>query len=319
MTRHRNVSVVVPGGLNTDIIGLGVDRLIGPGELSYGGRLVVGPGGKSANVARMAATFMGRGSAAMIGVTVRDPLGLWRFPLDGLKAAGVVTRYVTVERFDTARPRFPGVALIPVDGDGINQIYVLPGINETLSPGHIDRADALFRAGCVLVLTLEMPLETVRYALSKAHERGMRVILDPGGIGSAEAIDDILDGRIFLVKPNEHEAAVITGVGVSDLGSAEAAAASFHKRGITNVLITHGARGAYLFINGSGRHIPAPRVPEGPGRDETGCGDQTTAVLAALIAEGAEMVEAARLAVRAGTLHYHRIGIDPVGREEIEK
>ncbi len=318
MTKDRDVAIVVPGGLNTDIVGFGVDHLLGQGELSFGGRLVIGPGGKSANVARMAATFLGPGSAAMIGVTVGDPLGLWRFPLDALSSAGVVTDYVTVERYDPARPQYPGVALIPVDGNGNNQIYVLPGINESLSPAHIDRADILFSPNRLLVLTLEMPGRAIRYALSKAHARGMKVVIDPGGISGPDEIADLLDERVFMIKPNEHEAAAITGIRVDDLESAGKAAAFFHERGIANVMITHGAGGAYLFTDDIRRHIPVPRVGGGAERDETGCGDQTTAVLASLIAEGRAIDEAACLAVKAGTLHYYRIGISPVSREEIE-
>jgi len=317
MTKERDVVVVVPGGLNTDIIGFGVDRLLGKGELSYGGRLVIGPGGKSANIARMVAAFLGAGRAAMIGITVEDPLGLWRVPFDALEKAGVVTGHVAVEPYDPSHPRFPGVALIPVDRSGNNQIYVLPGINESLSPAHIQRADALFSHDSVLVLTLEMPHETARAALEKAHGRGMKVVVDPGGIRTPQDIDDLLDERVFLIKPNEHEAAVITGVGVHDLGSARAAAAFFLGRGIRNVMISHGARGAYLFTDQLREHIPAPPVTIDADRDETGCGDQTTAVLASLIAEGRTVSEAAHPAVRAGTLQYQRIGIVPVRREEI--
>jgi len=316
----NQAAVIVPGGMNTDIIGAGVPRLAGRGELSYGGRLAVGPGGKSRNIAQMAARFLGSGTVAMIGVTVRDPYGLWEVPYRALADAGVVTDYIRIERFDPENPRFPGVALIPVDREGNNQIYVLPGINETLSAADIDRSEPLFSSphARTLLLSMELPPETARYAAGRAARAGIRVIVDPGGIERGEDIEGLLACRPFLLKPNEHEARIITGITVTDFMTAARAARMMSERGAENVMITHGKHGAYLFSGGLEFHIPVPAVASsGTARDETGCGDQTTAVAAALVCEGYGIEDAARLAVAAGTLQYHRIGIDPVGREEV--
>ena len=76
----NKIIVIVPGGLNTDFIGLGVDKLLGPGELTLSGELRIGPGGKSRNIAQMTAGFLGRGTVAMIGKTTRDPFGFWNCP-----------------------------------------------------------------------------------------------------------------------------------------------------------------------------------------------------------------------------------------------
>ncbi len=182
----HDIAVIVPGGLNTDIIGVGVDRIIGKGELSYGGTLKIGPGGKSRNIAQMASVFLGKRRVAMIGITVRDPLGLWRIPYDALVNSGVVTDFVDILPFDPKNPRFPGVALIPVDKNGNNQIYVLPGVNESLSPAHIGAAEKLFsKGGAVLVMAMEIPRETAASALGKAHASGVKVVIDPGGITGA--------------------------------------------------------------------------------------------------------------------------------------
>jgi ribokinase len=267
----------------------------------------------------MASVFLGKGRVAMIGITVRDPFGLWRIPYDALVNSGVVIDFVIVQPFDPKNPRFPGVALIPVDKNGNNQIYVLPGVNESLSAAHIGAADKLFSAAsAVLVMAMEIPRETAACALGKAHGSGMRVVIDPGGIAGPEDILDLLDGRVFLVKPNEHEARLITGVAVDGFKAAGRAAEFIRRRGVRNVMITHGAYGAYLFTEeAEAVHIPVPEVNGGTDRDETGCGDQTTAVLAALTAEGMDICKAARLAVEAGTLQYHRLGIQPVQREEL--
>jgi ribokinase len=317
--RYKNISIIVPGGLNTDIIAYNIDTLLKKGELSYGGILKIGPGGKSRNIAQMAAQFLGKSRVAMIGITVRDPYGFWRVPLKALKKAGVNTDNVKIDTFNKRNPQFPGVALIPVDRNGNNQIYVLPGINEKLSKEHIERAQKLFKNSKerVLILSMEIPQDAALCAIAMAYENNIKIILDPGGINSRDEIDDLIDEKIFLLKPNEHEARIITGGSIQDFSSANKAARRILRRGVQNVLITHGDRGAYLFNNSVEEHIPVPRIPEGSIRDETGCGDQTTATLAALLTEGYDLITASRFAVKAGTLQYHRVGIQPVQRGEI--
>ncbi|MCJ7680056.1 MAG: PfkB family carbohydrate kinase, partial [Candidatus Aminicenantes bacterium] len=137
--------IIVPGGLNVDFAGLGVDRLLGQGELTLGGTLKIGPGGKARNMAQMAATYLGSGRVAMIGRTSRDPYGLWRVPIDSLEDAGVDTSHIKILDFEEAGHTYPGVALIPVDKKGKNQIYVLPGSNEDFCAADVDDAEELFK------------------------------------------------------------------------------------------------------------------------------------------------------------------------------
>ena len=120
--------MIVVGGLNTDIVAAGVDALLGPGELSRSGELLIGPGGKSSNIARMAACLLGERQVFMIGKTSRDPYGLWEVPVKALREAGVNTDHVAVEDRERSG-KLPGVALIPVNRRGQNQIYCIPGIS----------------------------------------------------------------------------------------------------------------------------------------------------------------------------------------------
>jgi ribokinase len=311
--------VIVPGGLNTDIIGLGVDRILDSGELTLGGELRIGPGGKARNMAQMAAAYLGKDTVAMIGRSSRDPFGLWEVPLRALDEAGVDTTHVKILDFIECGRTYPGIALIPVDRTGKNQIYVLPGVNADFCCADVDAAESLFRdreRNRILLLALEIPLETVRHCLEKARMHGIPVILDLGGVGSA--IDELLDDSIFLLKPNEHEAAVLTGLSIVGFDSAAAAADRLLERGVRNVLITHGGQGAYFFNDTARRHIPCPEVPDSGTHDETGCGDQVTALAAAAVAESRGITEAVRLAVLAGTLQFHRAGIQPVTRDELD-
>ncbi len=316
----KSHSIIVPGGLNTDIVGLGVDRILKSGELTLGGKLKIGAGGKARNMAQMAAAYLGKNTVAMIGRTVRDPFGLWQVPVNALSEAGVDTRHVRILEYEHSGNKYPGIALIPVDKTGRNQIYVLPGVNADFSAEDIDAASALFESSQqkkVLILALEIPLETVRYAIERAWNAGIPVVLDPGGISVSP--DDILNEKIFLLKPNEHEAKIITGVTVRNFEDARRAAERIQARGITYVMITHGIHGAYLFGPNTDLHIPIPDIEglEDEVQDETGCGDQVTAIMAAALATGKTVEEAAQLAVKAGTLQFHRAGIQPVDKEKL--
>ncbi len=316
----QGIDLIVVGNMNTDIVALGVDRLLSAGELTHSGRLLIGPGGKSCNIARMAAALMGPGKVAMVGKTARDPYGLWKVPVDALEAAGVDTGFVKVEDFDTAGV-YPGIALIPVNGRGENQIYSVPGIGESFGPRDIDDASSLFGTACgarMLALTLGPPLQTVIHAVRKACTCGMRVVLDPGDVNERGDYSELLGLGISVLAPNEHEARILTGVEISDMRTAQKAAGILYGRGVDNVVLTHGGNGAYVFAAGEGKHIPVPRITAGDIKDETGCGDQVTAVLCAELLRGKNLWEAGAAAVLAGTMQFHRPGIQPVTGEEME-
>lgn len=317
---YHHIKIIVPGGLNTDIIGLGVRELLGPGELTLGGELHIGPGGKSRNIAQMAAAFAGRGRVAMIGRSSKDPYGLWKPPVRALIKAGVNTDFIKISDFRKTK-KYPGIALIPVNRQGENQIYVLPGVNADFSAGDIDDAGALFAGGQskILALSLEIPLAAAVHAVKKAVRNNIKVVLDPGGIDRNADYSGLLKQKIFLIKPNEHEAGILTGVKVSDFKTAGMAARRLFRKGIQNVMITHGKHGAYLFTGSTAFRLPVPRIRLRGRSDATGCGDQVMAVLCAELSAGRTLPEAARAAILAGTLQFYRVGIQPVSRKEIAR
>ena len=315
-----DISIIVIGALNTDIVAHGANKIIGPGEHTYARELKIGPGVKSRNIAQMIATLMTKKTVAMIGKTSKDPYGLWKIPLEALQKSGVNTEYVDVLPFELTN-KFPGVALIAVDNEGRNQIYVLPGITDDFDSKDIDAAAPLFesakRNSGILVLTLELPLATVIYAMRKATAHGLKVLLDPGGIVEGQDYTQLLKQKIFLIKPNEHEAKILTGVDVRNFSTAKQAAKELLKRGIQNVFITVGKDGGYLFSQNLEKRIPVPKVTLGKDKDETGCGDQTTAALAASLQTGADLYESAQISILAGTLQFGKPGIDPVTSAEL--
>jgi ribokinase len=318
----KNISVIIPGGLNTDIIGLGVKEILKPGALSYGGDIIIGPGGKSRNIAQMISVLTGRDSVAMVGVTCRDPFNLWKAPIEALKKNGVNTDYIKIYDFKE-KNKFPGIALIPVDKKGNNQIYVLPGINEKFCKKDIDAASPLFdnakKNNGILALSLELPLSTAIYSIKKAAKHGLKVILDPGGINKDTDYKKLLTKNIFLIKPNEHEAEILTKIKVVGFRSAQKAANYFMKKGIKNVFITAGKKGGYFFNKQYKQHIPIPKINiKGP-KDETGCGDQTTATLCAFLSQKKDIINSLKLSILAGTLQFNKVGIIPVTKKELNK
>jgi ribokinase len=314
------MKTIVIGSLNTDLVATGIKQFPKPGEHVYGKELIIGPGGKSRNIADMLANLSEKDSVAMVGRTVKDPYGLWRQPMDALAKIGVNTDYVNVLEYEAAN-KLPGIALIPVDQQGNNQIFVLPGVSDDFSTADIDAATELFKAVAAnngtLVLTLECPLETATYAVRQANEHGLKVMFDPGGIETDTDLSELIATGIYLIKPNEHEAKILTGIEVTDFDTAKQAAEKLHKQGVAVVLITAGVNGAYLFSKETQTHIPIPDVTAGNEKDETGCGDQTMAALCALLQDGKPVKEAAELAVLAGTLQFHRTGIQPVKKTEL--
>lgn len=318
----QDISMIVIGGLNTDIIATGAKKLLQSGELTYANELHIGPGGKSRNIAQMIVTLSNKKNVAMIGKTSKDPYGLWKLPVDSLNNAGVNTDYVNIVSYEESK-QFPGIALIPVDTQGKNQIYVIPGINNDFSPEDIDRADELFQIVAknygMLVLTLELPYQTAIHAVEKANKLGIKVLLDPGGIDEEKDYKELLSRQIFLIKPNEHEAKILTGIEVNDYDSAKQAAQKLLLSGIENVFITYGEQGGYFFSKSQEKHIPIPTIESNSIKDETGCGDETMAAISVFLSEGKGLQQVMSIGITAGTLQFHKIGIDPVTREELNK
>ena len=126
------MKTIVIGSLNTDLVATGIKQFPKPGEHVYGKELLIGPGGKSRNIADMLAHLAPKDSVAMVGRTVKDPYGLWRQPMDALAKVGVNTDYVNVLEYEAVN-KLPGIGLIRVDLQGNSQIFVLPGVSDDFS------------------------------------------------------------------------------------------------------------------------------------------------------------------------------------------
>ncbi len=289
------VILAVVGSINNDIV-VRCAALPRPGETVSGRDLHEIGGGKGANQA-VAAARLGA-ATVIIGRTGDDAAGLRMRAALATEGVEVLADLVSVGCAS-------GVAIIAVEDGGENCILLVPGANALLTPADVARHAARIRAARVLLLQLEVPLETVLAAAAVARAAGVRVLLDPA---PAPARLDPALLTVDLISPNRSEAEAILGRRLPDNAAAIAAARDLVARGAGAAVITLGAAGAAWCADGASGHLPAIPVQA---IDATAAGDAFKAALALRWAEGASVPEAARFALAAGALAASRAGAQP--------
>jgi ribokinase len=292
--------VVVVGSLNADFV-LRVPRAPRPGETVVGSSFAQFPGGKGANQAYAAARL--GAEVTMIGQVGGDPFGGWL--RDSLAAGGVDVSSVGV---DPAAPT--GVALISIDESGQNQIVIVPGANGSFTPAALRPHEDRLRGAGVVLLQLEIPIDTVVRAAEQAREAGAVVILDP-----APARADLpaaLLAAADWVTPNETELAILDGRPGATLSRPEATAAARRlcARGARNVVVKLGADGALVLADRGAREQLVPAFPV-RAVDTTAAGDAFNAAFAVSLTEGRAPADAAAFAAAAAAVSVTRRGAQP--------
>ena len=303
--RMKKGRILVVGSLNTDMI-VRLDRLPGQGETMIGGRFSTAAGGKGANQAVGAARAGGR--VTFVGRIGSDELG--RSALANLRRDGVDVRYV-VRDLDAPS----GVAFIFVARGGENSIAVASGANDRLSSADVGRASPAFRQSDVLLVQLETPLAAVARAIALAFGAGARVILNPA---PARPLSSRLLRCVSILTPNEHEAELLTGIKVNDESGAARAAEALLRRGVGAVIVTLGARGAFVADSSSRKLVRGFKVKA---VDTTAAGDIFNGALAVALAENRELPDAVRFAQAAAAISVTRPGAQPSAplRAEIDR
>jgi ribokinase len=283
--------VVIVGSVNVDLVVV-APRLPGPGETVIGGDVARHHGGKGGNQA-VAAARLGA-AVTFVGAVGDDDLG--RAARAALAAEGVdITHLATV-----ARPT--GVALIVVDGTAQNLIAVAPGANAAVTAETVRGALEALRLGPgdVVLTCGELPLDAVRMALEETRAGGATGILNPA---PADGLNRATVDLAKVLTPNESELAALAAPGLPEAAARSLLVGSGPDR---VVVVTLGAAGA-LVVAADRPAVAIPATPVDP-VDTTGAGDAFNGALAAGLAAGRPLVDAARLAVAAAGLSTTRPG-----------
>ena len=282
------------------------DRMPKMGETILGQSFVLGPGGKGSN--QSVAAAMAGGSTHFITRLGRDDFA--RIARSTWDKAGV--RPEVTEDAES----YTGAAFIFLEAaTGNNAIIVSPGAAARITPEDLEAKAELIRGASVFVTQLEQPIPAARRGLEIARAAGVTTILNPA---PAAALDDALLSLCDYLTPNESEAEGLTGLPVTNLAEAEAAADALLDRGVGAVVITLGGNGALYRDRTRSVHVPV--ISAGPVVETTGAGDAFNGGFAVALSEGRDVVEAVRFGCATAGISVTRPGTAPAmpSRAEID-
>jgi ribokinase len=280
---NRTPRIAVVGSNMVDLITY-VARMPVAGETIEAPSFEMGHGGKGANQAIAAAKL---GAHVIMVTKVGDDMFADN-TIKNLANFGVDTKHVK-----RVEGRSSGVAPIMVEPSGENSILIVKGANADLSPADVEAAAEDLKTCDLILLQLEVPLETVYAAIAFGKKHGVKTLLNPAPATPDLDLNKIQDVSFFT--PNETELAILTNMPVESEAEIEAAAKSLLAKGMGTVVVTMGARGALLASpSGVKRIAPVKVTPV----DTTGAGDAFVGSFARYSAAGASVEDALNLAVR---------------------
>lgn len=286
------VKILVIGSSNSDMV-VQAEKLPLPGETIMGKKFFMNPGGKGANQAVAVARLGGQVAfICKIGSDLFGKQAAFAFKKEGINADHVI--------LDPNNPS--GVALIMVDAKGENSIMVAAGANNNLIESDIDNALSIIKESEIILMQLEIPLSTVEYVGRLAGEHQKKLILNPA---PAQELKDELLKNVYILTPNETEAFILSGIKIVDEDSASVAAKIIQAKGVRNVIITMGSKGAYVLSQSYTGLVPASAVNA---IDTTAAGDVFSGALSVAISEGMSIEEAVKFANAAAALSVTKQG-----------
>jgi ribokinase len=265
------------------------------GETIVGKKFIQNPGGKGDNQV-IAAARVG-GDVTFIGAVGDDNYG--ELLKKNLEANNVKTHLKIVPNMSSQ------IATILIDETGENRIVIVPGANNFVDKKQIDDNFDIIKECDIILMQLEIPMETVEYVVDKFYELNKILILNPAP--GAELSDNIIKKCTYLT-PNENEIGLITKMPYDSIDNIKLAAKCLIDKGAKNVLVTLGEKGAYLKNKNEDIIIPTIKVKA---IDTTGAGDCFNGVFAMYLALGKSAIEAIKYANVASSISVTRSGAVP--------
>lgn len=287
MEKHKN-RILCMGSINMDLT-MFMERMPAPAETVATDNFATFPGGKSGNQA-VAAARLG-GDVGFFGKLGDDLFS--KELLAAMQEDGVDISNILIEPGETA-----GVAMIRIDAEGINSISFTPGANALITPEDVKEYEALFEQYDFLLVTAEIPAETLFAAVRMAKSKGMTVVMDPAPVPK-EPIPGDIPPLIDFIKPNEIEAGQLAGMKVTGDASAQECMKVLRGMGFHNPLITLGKDGCLAWTGEEMQKFLPPRVEA---IDTTAAGDVFLGAFTAALSNGKGIAEAVEFASVASAI-----------------
>ena len=284
--------IIVIGSSNIDMV-VRTSHLPAPGATILGGEFFMNQGGKGANQA-VAVKRLG-GNLIFVAKLGNDILG--QQSVDYFKKEGIDTKYITLDENSAS-----GVALISVDDHAENSIVVASGANMLLNEQDVDKVVEEMCEGDILLMQLEIPIQTVEYAARRAFEKGVKVVLNPA---PARSLPKELLRYLFMITPNRIEAEMLTGIKIVNDADAERVAKEISAMGVQNIIVTLGSKGCLVREGDTSYCVDAFKVEP---VDTTAAGDTFNGALCVGLAEGMNLRQAAVMASKASSVAVTRMG-----------
>ncbi|MBP3231141.1 MAG: ribokinase [Anaerovibrio sp.] len=300
------MKIAVIGSTNMDLVSY-TDKLPEAGETREAKAFHTACGGKGANQAIAAGKL---GADVMMVTVIGDDL-FGEKSMDNFMENNINTEFVW-----TATGVASGVATILVDSTSQNRILIHKGANECLTPDVIEEAAEALKGCGLIVLQLEVPIETVYAAIDFGKENNIPVLLNPAPANKALSIEKACLCDFFV--PNETELSILTGMPTGTEEQVKAAAQTLVDKGLKNVIVTMGSKGSMWLSKEDYLVVPAVKVEA---VDTTGAGDSFIGCFVENYSRTKNIPEAMKEASQYASLSVTRKGTQEsyLTREEFEK
>jgi ribokinase len=302
---ERLPKIAVVGSNMIDLI-TNIERMPKKGETVEAPHFDLGFGGKGANQA-VAAAMLGA-DVTMVTKVGDDMFG--REVKKNFESFGIDSTFVEIVE-NTSN----GVAPIFVDKEGNNSILIIKGANAFFKMDDVDKAKEKILESDLVLMQLEIPIDTVYYAIELCFNNDIPVLLNPA---PGAQLDFEYIKKVLFFIPNETELEIITEMPVSTVEDIKKAAIWLVGRGVKNVIVTLGEKGSLLVTPDSIELVPAVEVQP---RDTTGAGDAFIGSFAYYFVATGEILKAIEYANRYAALSTLKTGTQKsfYRRDEFEK